>query len=81
MSTILANKVSTLKTGRPLKKEAPSGKERPPWRSRPIRNFLAPPRRIHSFNDGQRFLLRPPGSGETAPSLTVVLNWQTQLKK
>jgi len=42
MSTILANKVSTLKTGRPLKKEAPSGKERPPWRSRPIRNFLAP---------------------------------------
>ena len=32
-------------------------------------------------NDGQRFLLRAPGSGETAPSLTVVLNWQTQLKE
>jgi len=32
-------------------------------------------------NDGQRFLLRGPGSGETAPSLTVVLNWQTQLKE
>jgi hypothetical protein len=32
-------------------------------------------------NDGQRFLLRAPDSGETAPSLTVVLNWQTQLKE
>ncbi len=32
-------------------------------------------------NDGQRFLLRAPGSGETAPSLTVVPNWQTQLKE
>ena len=32
-------------------------------------------------NDGQRFLLRAPASGDTAPSLTAVLNWQTQLKK
>jgi len=32
-------------------------------------------------NDGQRFLLRAPASGEAAPSLTVVLNWQTQLKE
>ncbi len=32
-------------------------------------------------NDGQRFLLRAPASGETAPSLTVVLNWQTHFKE
>jgi hypothetical protein len=31
--------------------------------------------------DGQRFLLRTPAGGATAPPLTVVLNWQTQLKK
>ncbi|HET9321176.1 MAG TPA: hypothetical protein VFO27_15420 [Bryobacteraceae bacterium] len=32
-------------------------------------------------NDGQRFLLRALASGATAPSLTMVLNWQTRLKK
>ena len=32
-------------------------------------------------NDGQRFLMPAPASGATAPPLTVVLNWQTQLKK
>ena len=31
-------------------------------------------------SDGQRFLLRALASG-AAPSLTVVLNWQAQLKK
>jgi dipeptidyl aminopeptidase/acylaminoacyl peptidase len=31
-------------------------------------------------NDGQRFLLRTPASGATAPPLTVVLDWQAQLK-
>ncbi len=32
-------------------------------------------------NDGQRFLMSALASGATAPPLTVVLNWQTQLKK
>jgi len=32
-------------------------------------------------NDGQRFLLRAPARGGNAQSLTVVLNWQAQLKK
>jgi len=32
-------------------------------------------------NDGQRFLLRALAGGATAQSLTVVLNWQAQLKK
>jgi hypothetical protein len=32
-------------------------------------------------SDGQRFLLRVPAHGATAQSLTVVLNWQAQLKK
>jgi hypothetical protein len=32
-------------------------------------------------NDGQRFLLRTLASGTTAPALTAVLNFQTQLKK
>ena len=32
-------------------------------------------------NDGQRFLMPAIASGTTAPPLTVVLNWQTQLKK
>ena len=32
-------------------------------------------------NDGQRFLMPALASGATAPPLTVVLNWQTQLKK
>jgi eukaryotic-like serine/threonine-protein kinase len=32
-------------------------------------------------NDGQRFLMPALASGTTAPPLTVVLNWQTQLKK
>jgi Tol biopolymer transport system component len=31
--------------------------------------------------DGQRFLMSAPVNGATAPPLTVVLNWQTQLKK
>ena len=32
-------------------------------------------------NDGQRFLLRAPASGEAVRLLTVLLNWQTQLKE
>ena len=32
-------------------------------------------------NDGQRFLMPAIASGATAPPLTVVLNWQTALKK
>jgi eukaryotic-like serine/threonine-protein kinase len=32
-------------------------------------------------NDGQRFLLRSLASGAMPPPLTVVLNWQTQLKR
>ncbi len=32
-------------------------------------------------NDGQRFLMPVIASGATAPPLTVVLNWQTALKK
>ncbi len=32
-------------------------------------------------NDGQRFLMPDIASGATAPPLTVVLNWQTALKK
>src|SRR5437879_182183 len=32
-------------------------------------------------NDGQRFLMRAPASGATAPPLTVALNWQTGVKK
>ena len=31
--------------------------------------------------DGQRFLLRSLASGATPPPLTLVLNWQTQLKR
>ena len=31
-------------------------------------------------NDGQRFLMRAPATRATASPLTVVLNWQTQLK-
>jgi hypothetical protein len=32
-------------------------------------------------NDGRRFLMPALASGATSPPLTVVLNWQTQLKK
>jgi len=32
-------------------------------------------------NDGQRFLMRSLASGATPPPLTLVLNWQTQLKR
>jgi hypothetical protein len=32
-------------------------------------------------NDGQRFLMQVLPSGAAAPPLTVVLNWQVELKR
>ena len=56
------------------------GQEKPLF-SVPVVDTFIVGRSYEVSNDGQRFLLRAPGSGETAPSLTVVLNWQTQLKE
>jgi len=52
-----------------------------PLFSVPVMDTFIVGRSYEVSNDGQRFLLRAPASGEAAPSLTVVLNWQTQLKE
>ena len=56
------------------------GQARPLF-SVPVMDTFIVGRSYEVSNDGQRFLLRAPASGEAAPSLTVVLNWQTQLKE
>jgi len=52
-----------------------------PLFSVPLMDTFIVGRSYEVSNDGQRFLLRAPTSGEAVPSLTVVLNWQTQLKE
>ena len=47
----------------------------------PVLDTFIVQRSYEVSKDGQRFLMRALAGGATAPPLTVVLNWQTQLKK
>lgn len=75
--------VTITKRGRVVARLVPAGEaDDRPWL--PVRRYVIGGNAGRSYDvspDGQRFLVAAPASGAATPPITVVLNWQTTLKK
>ena len=69
-----------VKLGRSVSESLQVGQSKPLFPLSIISSFIVP-RSYAAGNDGQRFLTPALPGGASAPSLTVVLNWQVGLKK